>query len=99
MARPVWEETHFWIVWPVWEETHFWIAWFTPAWYAQHVPSTGGREGEMDFAIIHTGDLENYEVPTACFFYHKVISGTDFAAQHYCVASSRQSSNAGYSGL
>ena len=28
-----------------------------------------------------------------------MISGTDFAAQHYYVASSRQSSNAGYSGL
>ena len=23
-----------------WEETLFWIAWFTPAWQAQHVPST-----------------------------------------------------------
>ena len=22
------------------EETHFWIMWFSPAWQAQHVPST-----------------------------------------------------------
>ena len=62
------------------------------------------EEEEMHFAIIkpviHTGGLENGENSTACFFfYHKVISGTDFAAQHYYVASSRQSFNAGYSGL
>ena len=31
---------------PVWEEIHLWIAWFTPAWQAQHVPSTGGRGGD-----------------------------------------------------
>ena len=46
---------------------------------------------------VHTGGLENDENSTA-FFHHKVISGTDFAVQHYYVASSRQSSNAGYSG-
>ena len=57
----------------------------------------------MDFAIIkpviHTDGLENDDKSTACFFYHNVISGTDFAAKHYYVASSRQPSNAGYSGL
>ena len=60
------------------------------------------EEEEMDLAIIkpiiHTRGLENDENSTA-FFYHKVILGTDFAAQHYYIASSRQSSNAGYSGL
>ena len=25
---------------PVWEETHFWIMWYSPVWQAQHVPST-----------------------------------------------------------